>query len=51
MAKRVRPVERLMMRPPSAISGSSFWVRKKVPLRWMLSRVSNCSSVVCSKLA
>ncbi|MCY1548591.1 hypothetical protein D9M68_847120 [compost metagenome] len=39
------------MRPPSAISGSSFWVRKKGPLSWMFTNWSNCSSVVSAKLA
>lgn len=39
------------MRPPSLSSGSSFCVRKYVPLKWMLKSMSNCASVVSSKLA
>ena len=39
------------MRPPSASTGSSFWVRKNGPLSWMFTRVSNCSSVVSAQLA
>ena len=44
--KRVRPVDRLTMRPPSAISGSSAWVRKNAPLKCTSTRRSNCASVV-----
>src|ERR1700722_1367962 len=36
----------LRIRPPSAISGSSFWVRKKGALSWIWTSSSNCSSVV-----
>ena len=39
------------MRPPSASSGSSAWVRKNTPLTWTLNSRSNCASVVSAKLA
>src|SRR3546814_9305177 len=43
---RVNPVERLTIRPPSASSGSSAWLRKKTPLKWTSTSRSNCASVV-----
>src|SRR3984885_12942683 len=36
----------LRIRPPSAISGRSFWVRKNGALSWIWTSSSNCSSVV-----
>jgi len=33
------PLEIVTMRPPSAIMGSSFWVKKATPLKWMLKRL------------
>jgi hypothetical protein len=45
MMMRVRPVESVTIRPPSLMSGRSFWIRKKTPLKWMLYRRSSSSSV------
>ena len=51
VTKRASPVETFTMRPPSAISGSSLWVRKNGPLTWMFMSRSNCASVVSAMLA
>ncbi|GBH10473.1 Ribosomal protein L20 [Pseudomonas syringae pv. actinidiae] len=41
----------MRIRPPSSISGNSFWVRKTGPRRCVATSEANCSSVASTKFA